>query len=159
MLPSVNSSSFSFAHSPIALCHYRPTQPVCWFTMSRHNRRRTRASHRNAADASSPSATFDLPDLGLKGTRSNAKAVSFMGPSRGSTKRNELSARHWHNRYLAWQTRERRQREEREKLLAEQTRIFGGEQGEDDADGLCSNMLEYFVGLDFIMEPDGREHA
>lgn len=73
-------------------------------------------------------------------------------------KRNDLSARHWHNRYTAWQTRERRQREEREALLAEQKRIFGGETEEDvDEDGLCSNMLEYFIGLDFIMQTEGGD--
>ena len=52
---------------------------------------------------------------------------------------------------MAWQHRERRQREEREKLAAEQRRIFGGEKDEEDSHGLCSNMLQYFVGLDFIM--------
>lgn len=57
---------------------------------------------------------------------------------------------------MAWQTRERRQREEQEKLLAEKQRIFGGEPEEGDEDGLCSNMMVYFVGLDFIMEAGGQ---
>ncbi|KAL8678920.1 MAG: hypothetical protein Q9186_004777 [Xanthomendoza sp. 1 TL-2023] len=126
--------------------------------MSRHNRRRTRASHRNAV-ASSPSATFALPELGSIGIRSDAQQLPASGPMRGSTKRNDLIARHWHNRYMAWQTRERRQREEREKLLADQRRIFGGEDGEDDEEGLCSNMMQYFVALDFLMELDRREHC
>ena len=80
-----------------------------------------------------------------------------MGPwfLRGVSKRNDLSARHWHNRYVLWRARERKQREEAEKLLAERKRIFGGENEEEDNDGLCSNMMEYFVGLDFIMESDG----
>ncbi|KAL8838986.1 MAG: hypothetical protein Q9170_001916 [Blastenia crenularia] len=55
--------------------------------------------------------------------------------------------------------RERRQREERDRLLAEQRRIFGGEAGEDDEHGLCSNMLDYFAGLDFITEADGRDES
>ncbi|KAL8738788.1 MAG: hypothetical protein Q9181_000466 [Wetmoreana brouardii] len=124
--------------------------------MSRHNRRRTRASQRKSP--SSPQfpdfelcekfSTIDLPD---------PKQLSPTGLTRARTKRNDLAARHWHNRYMAWQARERRQREERDKLLADQRRIFGGESGEDDEDGLCSNMMEYFVGLDFIMETDGRQ--
>lgn len=80
-----------------------------------------------------------------------------MGPSRERSKRSDLSARHWHNRYMAWQARERRQKEERDRLLTEQRRIFGGESGEEDDNGLCSNMMQYFVGLDFIMECDGRD--
>ncbi|KAL8693426.1 MAG: hypothetical protein Q9218_001736 [Villophora microphyllina] len=92
--------------------------------------------------------SLDYPDT---------KQSSIISPARGCLKRNDLSARHWHNRYMAWQTRERRQREERDRLLAEQRRIFGGESGEDDEDGLCSNMMEYFTGLDFIMEVDARD--
>ncbi|KAL8810744.1 MAG: hypothetical protein Q9223_000085 [Gallowayella weberi] len=126
--------------------------------MSRHNRRRTRVSHRNAA-ASSPSGTFALPDVITKEVYSDSKHLPATVTIRGSTKRNDLTARHWHNRYVAWQTRERRQREERDKLLAEQRRIFGGETGEDDDEGLCSNMMEYFVGLDFLIDMDGREHC
>jgi len=64
-----------------------------------------------------------------------------------------IAARHWHNRYLAWQTRERRQREERAALEAEKKRIFGESaagEGEGEDDGLCERMMEYFWGLDFI---------
>ena len=77
-------------------------------------------------------------------------------PRRGN---NGVSARHWHNRYLAWQGREKKQREERERLREEERRIFGGEEGEgDDGDecdgcgdgGLARRMLEFFGGLDFL---------
>ena len=62
----------------------------------------------------------------------------------------DVAARHWHNRYMAWQVRERKQKEEQDKLEVEQRRIFGGDPGEGDDEGLCSRMLEYFGGLDFI---------
>ncbi|KAL8733145.1 MAG: hypothetical protein Q9166_002337 [cf. Caloplaca sp. 2 TL-2023] len=137
-----------------------PTVPLILpsTVMSRHNRRRTRASYRNAV-ALSQSAAFEHPDLGSAITRFETRQIAPINQTRGGTKRNELPARHWHNRYMAWQSRERRQREEQEKLLTDQRRIFGGENGEEDEEGLCSNMLEYFAGLDFIMEPDGREHC
>ncbi|MCJ1444358.1 MAG: hypothetical protein MMC23_004860 [Stictis urceolatum] len=64
--------------------------------------------------------------------------------------RNNISARHWHNRYMAWQTRERRQREESACLEAEKKRIFGEDDGSGEDEGLCVKMLEYFDGLDFI---------
>lgn len=129
--------------------------------MSRHNRRRTRASHRNHPPFSNQSTSFELPEPGYPVSHSYSEPNHISpttGPKRSTPKRNDLSARLWHNRYLAWQTRERRQREERERLLAEQRRIFGGEAEEegDDDEGLCSNMMEYFVGLDFIVGADGR---
>lgn len=49
---------------------------------------------------------------------------------------------------MAWQIRDKRQREEKEKIEAEQRRIFGGEAGDDVE--LCYRMLEYFGGLDYI---------
>ena len=52
---------------------------------------------------------------------------------------------------MAWQVRERRQREEAEKLEKEKRRIFGeaSDGGEED-ERLCVKMMEYFGGLDFI---------
>ncbi|MCJ1329523.1 hypothetical protein MMC10_006203 [Thelotrema lepadinum] len=65
--------------------------------------------------------------------------------------RNGPTARHWHNRYMAWQARERRQREEKASLEAEKKRIFGDvDDGSGEDEILCEKMLEYFVGLDFI---------
>lgn len=125
--------------------------------MSRHNRRRTRSSHRNI-NRLPQFPTFELPDLGSVALPSDCQHKTATGLSRGNPKRNDLSARHWHNRYIAWLAREAKQREEREKLLAEQKRIFGGENEEEDSDGLCSNMMEYFVGLDSIMESDRQGH-
>lgn len=121
--------------------------------MSRHNRRRTRTNHGNSdppvhyakLESSAVDSIIDYQD---------SKQPSTLQPPRRRFKHNDLSARHWHNRYMVWQTRQRRQQEEHEKLLTEKRRIFGGESGEDDEDGLCSNMMEYFSGLDFIMEAD-----
>lgn len=65
-------------------------------------------------------------------------------------RRNDISAKHWHNRYLAWQARERKQNEEREQIRAEQKRIFGGDSQDGDDDDLCSRMMDYFDGLDYL---------
>ena len=79
------------------------------------------------------------------------QAPPLLVPPRPSLNpRNGVSARHWHNRYIAWQARERKQREEREKLEAEMKRIFGDDDGGAEDDGLRVKMLEYFSGLDFI---------
>ena len=109
--------------------------------MSRHNRRRTRAGHKASNHQSN---NFELPSLAEP---SDARpSASHLRP-----KRNDLTARHWHNRYIAWQARERRQREEKERLRQEQRRIFGGDsQDGEEEDGLCSKMMEYFGGLDYL---------
>ena len=66
---------------------------------------------------------------------------------------NDLTARHWQNRFIAWKAREKRQREEEEKLEAERKRIFGGEGDEDDEGGwLCGLMMEVFDGLDYMVD-------
>ena len=116
--------------------------------MSRHNRRRTRGGHK-LSDISLRQNTLDSPSAAITQTRSSNYAPSLQL----HTRRNDFSTRHWHNRYLAWQVRERRQLEERDKLEAEQQRIFGGENGEGDEDGLCHKMLEYFGSLDFFDDP------
>ncbi|KAI4233172.1 MAG: hypothetical protein LQ349_004574 [Xanthoria aureola] len=124
--------------------------------MSRHNRRRTRANHR-LSSALPPFPTFELSNLGSVALPSDSQHKTAIGLPRGNPKRHDLIARHWHNRYIAWLVREANQREEREQLMVEQKRIFGGEIDEEDTDGLCSNMMGYFVGLDFIMESEGQE--
>lgn len=116
--------------------------------MSRHNRRRTRERSSKNPAHSNQYLSYEVP---LPGTTPVGLGCLPSFPPRLAGRRNDLSARHWHNRYVAWQNRERRQREEWERLAAEQQRIFGGEKGEGDEDGLCSNMMEYFVKLDFIM--------
>lgn len=66
----------------------------------------------------------------------------------------DISARHWNNRFLAWQARERCQKEERERLRQDQRRIFGGDSQDsgEDGDRLCSSMLAFFDGLDYLKE-------
>lgn len=116
------------------------------FKMSRHNRRRTRGSHKAQHSSFLQYESNALPSLCAVDSPNDPKLSVPKHP-----RRNDLSARHWHNRYLAWQVRERRQREEREKLRAEQKRIFGGDsQDGDDEEGLCVRMMDYFVGLDYL---------
>jgi hypothetical protein len=50
----------------------------------------------------------------------------------------------------AWQARDRKQREEIEKLEAEKIRLFGHASGDGGDEVLCLKMMEYFGGLDFI---------
>ena len=92
--------------------------------------------------------TFDISIEPIQGPQDSTLLSSAASVS---SRRNALSARHWHNRYMAWQVRERRQREEAEKLEKEKRRIFGeaSDGGEED-ERLCVKMMEYFGGLDFI---------
>lgn len=122
--------------------------------MSRHNRRRTRASHRKQP-AFTQFTTSGFRKLGAVTVHLEPIQLHFCGSKQANAHRTELSAQHWHSRYIAWQRHDRRQREEPERLLAEQRRIFGGEMEEGDEDGLCSNMMAYFIGLDFIMQAEG----
>ena len=111
--------------------------------MSRHNRRRHRAGHRPSH------ADFQLNSFELSPLSNNAPNINIANPR--FSNRNEISARHWRNRYLAWTARERKQVEEREKLKEERKRIFGGDsQDGDDADGLCGRMMEFFVAMDYL---------
>ena len=126
--------------------------------MSRHNRRRNRGGHKHHGiplplhtfDSPSGPFTFDNPSTPSTHTSSSPSTPSYIPPSHPPGRRTSLSLRHWHNRYMAWQVRERRQKDEREKLEAEKRRIFGGNEDEGEDDGLCVKMLEYFGGLDFI---------
>lgn len=125
--------------------------------MSRHNRRRNRGGHKHHGmplplyTFDSPSRLFpiDTPSGFITGP-SDPPFVIASSQSQPPSRRSSLAARHWHNRYLAWQVRERRQKDEREKLEAEKRRIFGGNGDDGEDDGLCVKMLEYFGGLDFI---------
>jgi len=114
--------------------------------MSRHNRRRTRGGNK-AHNAPIPQANFELPSC----PKADPMEKRFSAPPLHTfTRRGDISARHWHNRYIAWQTREGRQREERKRLMEDRKRIFGGESDENDEDEICSKMMEYFNGLDYI---------
>lgn len=109
-------------------------------TMSRHNRRRTRGE-RNA------SAGLQLHALELP---FSAALSHFKLPTATHLQRNDLSAKHWHNRHLAWQARDREQKDECQRLNEERKRIFGGDGNDGEDDGLCSRMMDYFVRLDFL---------
>ena len=140
--------SLSYRSSRSSAFEYILTQlaPI----MSRHNRRRTRGGHKTTMSVYRSSIDLSTeppldPGLPYQSIAPITKTVHSL--------RNGPTARHWHNRYMAWQARERRQREEKDNLEAEKRRIFGeadggNTDGEDDI--LCEKMLEYFVGLDFI---------
>ena len=116
--------------------------------MSRHNRRRVRGhkAPRNFFQRDN----FELPTLPKP---SLPAPDSLAAPLQGDPQRGDLTARHWHNRYIAWQNRDRRQREEQQKLMADRRRIFGGCDTDDaDEEGLCAKMMQYFSGLDYIEE-------
>ena len=127
--------------------------------MSKHNRRRTRGGAKTspARNGSSDIDSFELPPLSEplepdSPHRHAGRSVTHLHP-RHST----LSASHWSNRYQAWQARERRQKEEREKLARERVWVFGGVSGVDDEgsggeedEELCGRMMEYFRGLDYL---------
>ena len=122
--------------------------------MSRHNRRRNRGGHKSSLpnhNSMDLSTVPPLEPIATLGFHQSSLVASKSLPSH-NTHRNNASARHWHNRYMAWQARERRQREEKASLEAEKKRIFGD--ADDDSNGddeeLCKRMMEYFVGLDFI---------
>lgn len=108
--------------------------------MSRHNRRRARGGHKVSA-----SCQYDAFELPSSADPSDSKLPAARHP-----RRNDLSAKHWHNRYLAWQVRERKQKEECERLGEERKRIFGGDSNDGEDDGLCSRMMDYFVRLDYL---------
>ena len=108
--------------------------------MSRHNRRRTRGGRK-----ASVFCQYDAFELS-----SSTGTPEFKLPTAKRPRRNDLFAEHWHNRYLAWQARERKRREECERLKEERKRIFGGDSNDGEDDGLCLKMMEYFVGLDYL---------
>ena len=119
-------------------CLHRPLD------MSRHNRRRNRAGHKASSHFDFQLDNFERPVL-----RAELPDSMVLNPKH--PRRNDLSARHWHNRYLAWQTREKRQTEERNKLKEEQKRIFGGDsQDGEEAEGLCGKMMDFFASMDYL---------
>lgn len=111
--------------------------------MSRHNRRRIRGGHRPSQASFQPD-NFQIPSLGSN------DFTSLAPPLQAHVSRGDLNAKHWHNRYIAWQNRDRKQKEERQRLIEDRKRIFGGDTDEGDDEGLCHKMLEYFTGLDYI---------
>ena len=108
--------------------------------MSRHNRRRTRGGRK--AFTYCQHDAFELP--------SSAEPSEPKIPDARFARRSDLSARYWHNRYLAWQAREEKQKEEQERLKAERKRIFGGDGTAGEDDGLCWRMMDYFAKLDYL---------
>ncbi|EXJ66413.1 uncharacterized protein A1O5_10565 [Cladophialophora psammophila CBS 110553] len=69
-------------------------------------------------------------------------------PQALNTANPSVASRHWYNRYVAWQNRDKAQRREAAKIEAEQIKLFGGEPGDDV--GLCYKMMEVFAGMNWI---------
>ena len=119
--------------------------------MSKRNRRRTRGGMRRRMielDAQDMSEMLDLPD-----------PSTYPSPMSVQSGRSDISARHWQNRFMVWQIRERRHNDERERRRQDQRRIFGGDSQDssEDGDRLCSNMMAFFDGLDYLKDEPSRE--
>ena len=123
----------------------------------KHNRRRIRPRHRYVFSIG-PSASNDGSSAVLD-TEVDPPSGSPLSKSISGTpvnnrhlqrysKSTDLMARHWHNRYVAWERRDKAQRDEAKSIEAEQYRLFGGEPGDDVT--LCYKMLEYFDSMDYI---------
>jgi len=121
----------------------------------KHNRRRTRPRHRTH---SSLNPTFDISDH-ISESSSDSSSLSdssctgsiprqrpLLTTPRHST--TSVASKHWHNRYVAWQTRDENQKQEAAKIEDEQLKLFGGERGDDV--GLCYKMMEVFKGMDWV---------
>ena len=113
----------------LAFCHS--------FFMSKHNRRRTRRGHK----ASMQRDGFELHSL-----------EELFGPGLSSCqlpfqRKDNLSTCYWNTGYL--QVRERKQRAEKENLTQERRRVFGDCSDPTD-DDLCTAMLNYFQGLEYL---------
>ncbi|KAK4696426.1 hypothetical protein P7C71_g1475, partial [Lecanoromycetidae sp. Uapishka_2] len=113
--------------------------------MSRHNRRRVRLPQ------------YIAQQTALRNGSLGSYAPASEPPDKRSiprgplSRKNDLFAKHWLNRLSAWQVREKRQKEEKEKLKAEQRRLFGGDsQDGEEAEFLCTQMMDFFVGLDYL---------
>ena len=123
----------------------------------KHNRRRVRPrSRRNKSQDLDPFANSDLAFSLATACPSGLPSPSFPKQSKTfpqsilSSSTNTIAARHWHNRYIAWQNRDNAQRREATKIEAEQIKLFGGEPGEHDEAGLCYKMMELFEGMEWI---------
>lgn len=120
--------------------------------MSRHNRRRTRGGNKATYPPPEPLFTISPTTESLCPTDLRSHMLPFRPPN-SRQRSSDLTARHWHNRFIAWKARERRQKEEAKKLDEERRRIFGGEGDETEEDGwLCGRMMEVFDGLDYMVD-------
>ena len=108
--------------------------------MARHNRRRTRAVHKVFTPR-----LYHASEIPLSANSPDSKL-----PDARHVRRSDLSP--GHNRYHAWQARTRMESQEREMLKAERKRIFGGDGSDEEDDGLCLRMMDYFVKLDYLRE-------
>ena len=108
--------------------------------MSRHNRRRTRVGPKTCT--SYQHATFALPSFVKPSASKDSKARN---PRRGN-----VPSTCWQNTHRLWQPREKKEKVEWERVEEERKRIFGGDGSEEEDDGLCRSMMDFFVRLDYL---------
>ncbi|KIX94752.1 uncharacterized protein Z520_09442 [Fonsecaea multimorphosa CBS 102226] len=119
----------------------------------KHNRRRVRPRNRNHT---SLHPILEMPDELLAPSDSSALFLPSASPDpeqsilpqRPRATNPSVASRHWYNRYVAWQNRDKAQRREAAKIEAEQIKLFGGYPGDDV--GLCYKMMEVFAGMNWI---------
>jgi hypothetical protein len=122
----------------------------------KHNRRRVRPRNRNPSPLN---PTFDLSDDLSTSSESSIDCSTYSSSTSASSRQTSIpsilrnpnpsiASRHWHNRYTAWQNRDKAQKREAANIEAEQFKLFGGLPGDDI--GLCYKMLEVFEGMDWI---------
>jgi len=121
----------------------------------KHNRRRVRPRTRGSDTlhftfdaATNNIISSTMPSLPFPSTTQGLSQKSPSLPTSLRTPGASLASRHWHNRYIAWQTRDVAQKREAVKLEDEQIKLFGGEPGDDV--GLCYKMLEVFERMNWI---------
>lgn len=121
----------------------------------KHNRRRVRPRARrnkppheldpfSTCDFSTSSTDLSFASFDRQPHTASQSSTLFSGAT------SLVAARHWQNRYTAWQNRELAQRREAARIEADQIKLFGGEPGEEDDAGLCGKMMEVFEGMEWI---------
>lgn len=108
----------------------------------RHNRKRTRSRPRHRD--STIQYNNHIRSLSADTTSSEATIISPYQPQPHFSGAN-TPANHWHQTYFAWQTRQRIEQEQQERLETERLRYFGGVPGEEVS--LLEPMLQVVMDL------------
>ncbi|KAJ9497787.1 hypothetical protein H2202_006820 [Exophiala xenobiotica] len=123
----------------------------------KHNRRRVRTRSRNSNFLKFNHDIWEANDnttFSLEPSTPYPASIPETSPKQPSlapmlrTPSTSVIAKHWQNRYLAWQKRDMAQIREAIKLEGEQIKLFGGEPGDDV--GLCYKMMELFERMNWI---------
>lgn len=110
------------------------------------------ANYNHSYHNRSPSSSSSITSLSSPASSASLMTTPLLGPAMLP------HAQPWHHRYMPWQDQDKMNYIQEQScqpikaaatLEEEQCRLFGGEPGDDPA--LCYRMLEYFGGLDFIL--------